>query len=198
MGKQGYISVSITVLSYLACPEWILSSVDKIIPLFLIFLINFQKTWNRCVLIENLYQFFSKEIYVASNRILIVTSRGCEISWYHTAEHYPTMPVMGERCILIRSSIKQMYSFDCLRCGEMQLFRFSTQWEWRGEVWSQWPASTNSTTTVTEMPWLFPLSTVAPVCLQGWSFSLCWDSCPMRLVSPSIKSSLKVCQQGCN
>ena len=100
MGKQGYISVSITVLSYLACPEWILSSVDKIIPLFLIFLINFQKTWNRCVLIENLYQFFSKEIYVVSNRILIVTSRGCEISWYHTAEHYPTMPVMGERCIL--------------------------------------------------------------------------------------------------
>ena len=86
-----------------------------------------------------------------------------------------------------------LIEFDYLRCGEMQLFRFSTQWEWHGEVWSQWPASTNSTTTVTEMPWLFPLSTVAPVCLRGWSFSLCWDSCRMRRVSPLIKSSLRVC-----
>ena len=62
MGKPGYISVSILVLSYLVCPEWILSSVDKTIPLFLIFLINFKKTWNSCVFIENLYKFFSKEI----------------------------------------------------------------------------------------------------------------------------------------
>lgn len=68
---------------------------------------------------------------------------------------------------------KTIVYLNVSRFGGMQQSRFSTRWEWRGEVWSPWPASTNSTTTVTVTLWLSPWLTVAPVCLPGWSSSLC-------------------------